>query len=82
MSSPFRRHPDGFVIVLAVLVAVPSFLAFAFTRDARWALLGVLATVVEFGQVAWHDRRHRSRGERPHAMWGPDDKNKPMWLRR
>ena len=47
---------------------------------------GVPLGLVAFGVLALasyeHDRRHRRRGELPHALWGLADKNKPRWLTR
>ncbi len=74
MSNPFREPPDGLVLVLTILLGVPSAVLFAVTGQARWVFLAVLALAVMVGQAAFHDRRHRSRGERTHALWGLNGK--------
>lgn len=48
-----------------------------------WLLLLALAGLaLEVAGMAVHDRRHRRRGELPHALWGLDDRNRPDWLPR
>ncbi len=82
MSSPLRERPDGLVIALSATVGLITAMSFVATSDWPWIAVALLALTVELAQFARHDRRHRARAERPHAMWGLDDKNRPKWLRR
>jgi len=74
------RQPGA--AVLFVAGAVVGLIGVGLIISQQW-VLGLLAAVLgltlEVSGAALHDRRHRRRGERPHAMWGLDDRNRPSW---
>ena len=82
LSSPWRESPDGLVVTLAVTIGLGAVVAFWSTGTWAFIALALVALILELAQFARHDRRHRARGEPPHAMWGTNDKNRPKWLRR
>ncbi len=69
-------------MALAVTIGLSAVVAFWATGTWAFVALALVALVVELAQFARHDRRHRARGEPPHAMWGSNDRNRPKWLRR
>ena len=80
MTAIYRRGRGQVAYLVGAVFAVTSApfylsghsdLGFAFTLVGLPFVLG--------GVIA-HDRGHREAGEPAHAMWGPDDRNRPRWL--
>jgi hypothetical protein len=78
---PRWRSTTG-LLTLAVVVVLLVVGFVAMSRAYWWGLAVLLVDLVlAVTAAALHDRAHRRQGEKPHAMWGLDDRNKPSFLR-
>lgn len=91
MSSPFRTPLSATMIVSGAVVGLTSIALWTYSAavtdglldsDLRLVALAVGGLALELAGMAVHDRGHRQRGERPHALRGLDDRHRPGWLPR
>lgn len=72
----------GLVVSIAAGVLV-AYVGLAVCVSGRERFVGALVLLLGLWSVAAapvvHDRLHRERGEPSHALWGRDDRRKPVW---
>jgi hypothetical protein len=76
MTRPSKDREGQGALAGALLVAVLSGVLFGW-GSGGFTVGCLVAMAIIFVMASRHDRRHRSRGEPPHAMWGTNDRNKP-----
>lgn len=76
------RTEVGVVLVFAVAVLL-TYVGLAVAISGEHRLAGVPVLVFGLWSLVaapvTHDRWHRERGERGHAVWGRDEHRKPPW---
>ena len=77
MSSPLRTPASALMLLGGAAVAFVGVGLLMSGHKAVGGLLAALGLAVEVGGAWVHDLGHRRRGEQPHAMWGPGDRNRP-----
>ena len=76
MSNPYREPVGAVALVVSMALLIGGIAAFGFGSGPQ-IVMALAGLIVIFGMAFHHDRRHRRKSERPHAMWGLDDRNKP-----
>lgn len=85
MSSPLRTPLSAVMMLGGAVIGISAIVAWVVMR-VTGALEGagpilILAAIgglcLEVSGAWVHDLQHRRRGERPHAMWGQGDRNRP-----
>ncbi|WP_432573372.1 hypothetical protein [Kineococcus sp. SYSU DK005] len=74
MSNPLRDRKSRPLMILGVVLAVVGIVgmrADGVGVNTAWPMITTAASLPVIFLAAWlHDRSHRSRGEKPHALWG------------
>jgi hypothetical protein len=76
MSNPYKEPVGAASLTVAIALFIGGIAAFGFGSGPQIAM-ALAALVMVLAASARHDRAHRRMGERPHAMWGLDDRNRP-----
>ncbi len=76
MSNPYKEPMGAAALALTLALLIGGIVVFGFGSGPQ-IVMALAGLIVIFGMAIHHDRVHRRRAERPHAMWGLDDRSKP-----
>jgi hypothetical protein len=73
------------VVVAFLAATLVAYVGLAVCVSGRHRFVGAFVLILGVWSMVQapvvHDRLHIERGERPHAVWGKDDRRKPRWWR-
>ena len=80
VSNPLRTPSSAVSVAIGGVLVVVGIVGMLWWSRTVAGLVMLSGLVVEVSGMWLHDWLHRRRGEPPHALWGADDRSRPLWL--